>query len=583
MRNLFYLIPFLFVLAISAGAQTVSRTPVSEPFTIDKGTSFSASPGGRITSTSNTTPPVALQITSDVLEALDVIRNNHVGGKNLDPRAVVKSSISSMLAELDPHSVYFDAAEFTELLGEHESEYSGTGSTISNFVKNGRIETYVLATQPGSAAAKADLHYGDRIIAVNGERVVGLTIDVVRDKIRGPRGTVVRLTVEKAVTGKTETVEMRRERVSQPSITNYSVLRDGVGYIALSNGFTHTTTNELNVAMSELYRRGMTSLILDLRSNSGGILDQAIEVAEKFLPAGRAIILQRGRYKSEERLWTSRNRKPEKVPLVVLVDEHTASASEVVAGALQDNDRALIVGQRTFGKGLVQNVVQLPMGSGLTITTARYFTPSGRSIQRHYEGSGRYDYFMNRSAEEKSGIATRTISNRPVHSDSGIAPDVVTETEAYNAGRAALIDPIFFFVRELISEKVRGKHATEVSSKDNIRQSIIFGTDPMPSDTVARFRDFVRKGPWHVSSALLDREVSFIQRQLRYQLTLAAFGPDSAELVLVASDNQISQAINALPQASILAKAAARIRIHGKDKKARRVAFPAGQGRNRRN
>ena len=229
---------------------------------------------------------------------------------------------------------------------------------------------------------------------------------------------MVRMTVERVASGRLETIEMKRDRVFQPTLPNYFIVRDGIAYIDLSEGFSHTTSAEFAAALKELHRRGMTSLILDLRNNSGGILDQAIKVAEEFLPAGSAIISQRGRSIIDNREWRSANRNPEKLPMVVLVNDQTASASEVVAGALQDNDRALILGQNTFGKGLVQNVVGLPMGSGLTLTTARYFTPSGRSIQRTYTGTGMYDYFNHRT----SGGTPTPGPHRPATTRRAMAP-----------------------------------------------------------------------------------------------------------------------------------------------------------------
>src|SRR5215203_441307 len=412
--------------SVSVRGQAISQAPGSDPFQIDRGSSFSAStkPGARVTGSAPATA-AAGKIVSDVEQALDIIRRNHVNGARLAAAELTKSSVTGMLAELDPHSSYFDAAEYSELLGEQDSEYSGTGSTISNFLKNGVLETYILSTHPESSAARANLQYGDRIVSVEGVPVGGLTSDVVRDKVRGPRGSFVRMTIERASTGRIETIDLKRDRVFQPTLPNYFIVRDGVAYIDLTEGFSHTTSGEFAAALKELHRRGMTSLILDLRANSGGILDQAVKTAEEFLPAGSTIISQRGRSPIDNREWRSANRNPETIPLVVLVDGDTASASEVVAGALQDNDRALIVGRTTFGKGLVQNVLDLPMGSGLTLTTARYYTPSGRSIQRTYSGTGMYDYFNHRSAGTETGPKpeAHTVTNRVVFGGNGITPD----------------------------------------------------------------------------------------------------------------------------------------------------------------
>jgi carboxyl-terminal processing protease len=567
-------------------AQTASKIPSADPFRIDQGSSFSASTtpraGSAIESPAST--PAAGRIISDVREALDLIRRNHITGSKLDDSELVKASVSGMLAELDPHSNYFDAAEFSELLGEQDSEYSGTGSTISNYVRDGVMETYVISTHPDSSAAKANLQYGDRIVSVDGVSVRGLASDIVRDKVRGPRGTLVLVTVERAATGKIETIALKRERVFQPTLPNYFLVRDGIGYIDLSEGFSHTTYAEFAAAMKELHRRGLSSLILDLRGNTGGILDQAVKIAGEFLPAGSTIISQRGRAAIDNREWRSSNRNPEDLPLVVLVNEETASASEVVAGALQDNDRALIVGQNTFGKGLVQNVVGLPMGSGLTLTTARYYTPSGRSIQRSYDGTGMYDYFNHRSAYGGVRLSSEahTVTNRVVFGGNGITPDEPFAGEKFDKGKAALLDPIFFFVRDLVNAHT-SEIKSSISARDQVRQSIIFGGQPAGQELLDKFLAFAGRPGSGISLESVRENAGFISQRLNYELALATFGPGSAKHSLIISDPEIAKAIDSLPKAAKLAESARLARISTDAKKTRRVAFPTGQGRNRRN
>jgi carboxyl-terminal processing protease len=567
-------------------AQTASKMPAADPFRIDQGSSFSASTSPRPNSVTEAAPstPAAGRIITDISQALDLIRQNHVNGARLDDADLMKASLGAMLGELDPHSSYFDAAEFSEMLGEQDSEYSGTGSTISNFVRNGAMETYIISTHPDSSAAKANLQYGDRIVAVDGVAVSGLASEIVRDKVRGPRGSIVRMTIERAATGKIETIALKRERVFQPTLPNFFIVRDGVGYIDLSEGFSHTTSAEFATAIKELHRRGMTSLILDLRGNGGGILDQAVKIAGEFLPAGSTIISQRGRSPIDNREWRSSNRNPESMPLVVLVDDQTASASEVVAGALQDNDRALIAGQTTFGKGLVQNVVGLPMGSGMTLTTARYYTPSGRSIQRRYDGTGMYDYFNHRAAAGSTSTRSEahTVTNRVVYGGNGITPDVVIESANFDAQKIALLDPIFFFVRELVNSRPASV-TNSISARDQVRQSIIFGSQPAGQELLNKFLEYANRPGSNVSVKTVRENAAFIAERLNYELALATFGPGSAKHSQITSDVEISKAIEALPKAARLAETARQARISTEDKKTRRVAFPTGQGRNRRN
>jgi carboxyl-terminal processing protease len=390
--------------------------------------------------------------------------------------------------------------------------------------------------------------------------------------VRGPRGTNVRIVVERAATGMNETIDLRRDRVVQPTIPDFDMLRDGVGYIDLSEGFSLTTAAELDRVLEELKGRGMRSLVLDLRGNTGGVLDQAIRVAERFLPAGSTIISQRGRASEDNATWTSVNPSPLNIPLVVLVNERTASASEVVAGALQDNDRALIIGRNTYGKSLVQKVLELPSGAGLTLTTARYYTPSGRSIQRSYVSGNLYDYFNHHDAG-RDAAEKRTVTNRPVFGGQGITPDEVIDGERFNPKRAALVDPIFFFVRNIIRESMR----TAARPSLDLSPSEIDGTY-MP-----RFRSYAAGKLWSIRAETLDSESTYIAQQLRYHLSLAAVGPKEAVRVRNEFDKEIATAIDALPRANALAESARRIMNPAQKKKPAGSHFPAGQGRNRRN
>ncbi len=571
---------------LTVSAQNASKMPASDPFRIEEGSSFSASTspkaGGAI-DTSRPSTSAAGRIVSDVRQALEIIRSNHVTGSMLNDARLMKTSVDTMLAELDPHSSYFDADEFAELLGEQDSEYSGTGSTISNFVRNGAMETYILSTHPESPAANAKLQYGDRIVSVDGVSVSGLASEIVRDKVRGPRGTIVRMAIERAATGNVEIIDLKRERVFQPTLPNYFIIRNGIGYIDLTEGFSHTTSGEFSAALKELHRRGLSSLVLDLRGNSGGILDQATKVAGEFLPAGSRIISQRGRSLIDDREWRSSNRNPENMPLVVLVDEHTASASEVVAGALQDNDRALIVGENTFGKGLVQNVLGLPMGSGLTLTTARYYTPSGRSIQRSYDGTGAYDYFTHRSSEVTARPQeAHTLTNRTVFGGNGIMPDEPFESAKFDSHKVALLDPIFFFVRDVVNDRFAVTDSS-ISSRNVVRQSIIFGGQPVGQELLQNFLEYAKRHNSNISSTAIRENSAFIAERLNYELALATFGPGSAKHSQILSDAVVAKAIEALPKAATLAESARQARISTENKKTRRVAFPTGQGRNRRN
>src|SRR5207248_297569 len=343
--------------------------------------------------------------------------------------------------------------------------------SIQNYTIGDSVETYVAATFDNAPASRAGLRFGDRIDEVDGVSLDGKSSAEVREKIRGPRGSHVKLTITHASTGKTDQVEIVRAAVPQPSVPDAYMIPPGIGYIDMTRGFNYDTWDGLQEALDFLHKRNMTSLVLDLRNNPGGFLEQAIRVADTFLPAGQIILTQKGRNGLNDREYKSRNTQPDRTPLVILVNDYTASASEIVAGAMQDHDRALIVGQTSFGKGLVQSIINLPEGAGLTLTSAKYFTPSGRLIQRDYSNGGWYDYISrggtlrenNAGPDKPAGPASHTDTGRPVYGGGGITPDEVvkegtftTPPRYYNAVELRLRHPIFFFARELVAGRIAG-------------------------------------------------------------------------------------------------------------------------------
>lgn len=555
----------LFVSSVHAQTKqkSISQLPDVEPFSISRGKSFAASPAAAKKFSGGVEKQTgAAQMAEDFADALEIIGNNHVGGKKIDYNDLTKQSIAGMLRSLDPHSNYFDQAGYEELLSDQQSEYFGIGATIVNYEKNRETETYVISTFPDSTADRAGLRFGDKILTVNNERVSGFDSAVVRDKVRGKSGSTVRLTIERSDTKRIETVEIKRSRVPQPSVPDAYLLRAGVGYIDLTEGFNYTTADELKAALNELHAQGMKSLILDLRGNPGGILDQAVKVAEKFLPAGSQIVTQRGRFRIDNRTWNSADKNAETMPLVVLVNEQSASASEIVAGALQDYDRAMIVGEKTFGKGLVQSVINLPYGSGLTLTTARYFTPSGRSIQRDYEHAGHYEYFNHKavlSEHEKNKTAAQTATGRKVYGSDGIMPDETVKFAELTAAQISLLDPLFFFAAEIAGGRVKNYENYKITTRVNRYGQRIRPADyPVSGELLTSFKSFVAENAdWKRLLPKIETESAFIKTRLRYNLVMAAFGNVSANQVLAEQDAQVAKAIEFLPRAGQLALNAA--------------------------
>lgn len=510
-------------------------------------------------------------IQSELKEALSVIQNNYGGTKTLNYNEVFKSSIDSMLHALDPHSNYFDAKEFEQFRTDQSSRYFGIGATIGDLsdAEGNVVATYIKATFDGAPANRAGLRYGDKIIDVNGTSMLGKPFSEVRGFLRGPQGTTAKITVERLATGKRETVEIVRDAVPQPSISEVYMIRPGVGYLRMNGGFNQTTAGEFAQGMRELRAAGMQQVVLDLRDNGGGLVGQAWRVASAFLPSGQTVFSQRGRIEGVDATYGSENRTPDRSPVVVLVNRNTASASEILAGALQDHDRALIVGENTFGKGLVQNPFLLDQGSMLLLTIAKYATPSGRLIQRDYSNGDLYNYYTDGGSlrnddtdpARPKGIESKTDTGRSVFSGGGIDPDVAIKPKTISIERSRqqqkLASPIFAFALELVNGKVLGLESYKVTAPIKFEYDIRATDFPITDTVFATFKKFAAD-KYKVSATQLDREREFVDRTLRSELVTAAYGSQTSFQVFNEYDDQLLKAIELLPQAKQLALQAER-------------------------
>jgi len=306
-------------------------------------------------------------------EVLHKIERNYV--EDTDPQDVLYGAIKGMVRTLDPHSFFMSPEEYKELMVETKGKFSGVGIEIT--IRNHVIT--VVSPIEGTPAFKAGIKAGDQIIMIGGKSSKELSIMDAVKLIRGPKGSKIKLTIRRKEIEKPIDFTITRDVIPIKSVRSFSLPFD-IGYIRISN-FQSNTSKELSKALEDMEnKKGVKGLILDLRNNPGGLLSQAVKVADKFLDSG-LIVSIKGRDKKEEESVAHKNGKPRKYPMIALVNEGSASASEIVAGALQDNKRALILGSTTFGKGSVQTLFPLSDGSGLRLTTAIYYTPSGRSIQ----------------------------------------------------------------------------------------------------------------------------------------------------------------------------------------------------------
>src|SRR5688500_13538920 len=337
----------------------------------------------------------AEEIEKDYNEAVSTISSSYAG--DIDYERATQAAVQGMLSTLDPHSMYFPYNEFRKLKEDQDSRFYGIGVTIVQH----RDGVYIQSAVENTPAARLGLRYGDRILEVDGKDARNWSSEQVSKQVRGGRGEPVTIKVDRAGYEAPLYFTIVRESVPLPSIRDSYMIRPGTGYVGLTRGFQHTSDDELREALKKLKDQGMRQLVLDLRGNPGGLLDQAIDVSSECLPRGQVVVSVRGRSEySEPIIYKSSGAEPEDVPVVVLINRGTASASEIVAGAIQDHGRGLIVGETSFGKGLVQRVFQLPFNTGLTLTTARYYTPYGRSLQRDYSSGSIYDYYTRHDATE---------------------------------------------------------------------------------------------------------------------------------------------------------------------------------------
>ncbi len=535
------------------------------------GTTATASKRSEAARAASVAAPTQGSIKDDVAEALAVINEHHADGANLKYDDAFKSAISGALHSLDPHSSYFDREDFEKFMTEQRSEYFGIGATLGELHEGDAVNTYIRATFENAPAYRAGLRYGDHIVAVDGADMRGKSYSQVREKLLGQRGTKVKVTFEhSATTGQSETVEITRAAVSLPSIPDYYMLKPGVGYIAMSGGFNTTTADEFSAALEDLHGRGMNTLVLDLRGNGGGLLVQAVRIADTFLHRGQTILTQKGRIRGSAQEYVADNEEPDRTPLVVLVNRGTASASEILTGALQDHDRALVVGETSFGKGLVQLPFQLEYGSAMLLTIAKYYTPSGRLIQRDYSNGALYDYYtqggtarLDASAPptvKPVGPEKRTDTGRVVYGGGGITPDEVVKPNLVSPAQQRLIDPVFDFAVQLTAGRVAGFESYKLAAPINYKRDLQVSDITVSDALFKRFKDFVLAKPvYKISAAHLERERAFIERQLRFELATASDGSVTALRVFNDDDPQVARAIIALPRARELAQTAMRV------------------------
>jgi carboxyl-terminal processing protease len=468
----------------------------------------------------------------------------------VSPEKFVYASIHGLLARLDPHTAFLEPDDYAAMREKQQGSFFGLGIQIQK--RMGRIT--VIAPMEGTPAYKMGVRAGDIIAAIEDEEIKedASTDEVVR-KLRGPKGTQVTITIRRP--GIDEPIKMTITRAEIPtlSVPYAFLLGPETGYILLRD-FTHTSSHELTAAIEKLEKQGMKRLMLDLRGNPGGVLDQAVDVADVFLPKGSKVVYTRGRTPSSAQdFYAPGDGVHYGKPLVVLVNRGSASASEIVAGAIQDHDRGLVVGQRSWGKGLVQSVYTLPYGAGLALTTARYYTPSGRWIQRDYSDLLAYVNPSDPDApgSEKNGEETRksgqpfyTDAGRVVYAAGGITPDVLVKN---NWGDSKLLTQLlarnlfFNFAVEWLAK--HPETSTDFTVTPALREDFFRFVESSKYSTV---EDLKRQ--WNE-----DPSRNLVDLAIRIEIANAKFGLEAGRRVQVSGDMQVQKALTLFDEAARIA------------------------------
>lgn len=358
----------------------------------------------------------------------------------IDAEKAINDGVNAMLARLDPYTEYIPEKEKDDFFLSTTGEYAGIGSLIMERDK----AVYISEPYEGMPAQLAGLRPGDKIVMIDNDSVTGWKSAAVSERLKGPANTKLKVTVERPGVEGTLSFELTRKKIQIPAVPYYGVVCDSVGYIYLSS-FTDSASDEVKRALQELKRQGITSLVLDLRGNGGGILEEAVQLVNLFVPKGEEVLSTRGRNKKMDKIYkTTQEPVDEHIPLAVLIDGGTASSSEIVAGSLQDLDRAVIIGSRSFGKGLVQSTRPLPYNGMLKVTIARYYIPSGRLIQAidysHRNPDGSVARIPDSLTHE-----FKTAHGRIVRDGGGIKPDIETTVERRGNISYYLMKDFYFF------------------------------------------------------------------------------------------------------------------------------------------
>jgi len=449
--------------------------------------------------------------------------------------AIYDGAIPGMLRVLDPHSNFYDPKAYAKMREEQHGRYYGVGITIQQPFSGGKV--YVVFPMEGAPAFKAGIHPGDVIASVDGKSTDGMTSDLVAKALKGPKGTHVQVTMLREGQPKPLAFDLVRDEIPNPSVDLQYEIRPGVGYIHLKQ-FQETTAQEVIEAVDGF--SNLKGLVLDLRGNPGGLLSQAVEVCDHLLAKGQNIVSQKGRAYPDVVYTATHGNSGHTFPIVVLVNRNTASAAEIVSGALQDHDRALIVGETTFGKGLVQTVYNLSEDTGLALTTYHYYTPSGRLIQRNYAGVSLYDYYYNHAGALPSNSTNQEVkltdAGRTVYGGGGITPDEKIEAPKSNHFEDTLMykDVFFHFAPIYMANRT-------VDKNFEVNDAVL-----------GEFKQYLTAQSIPYTDADLNGVMDWLKASIKDKIVTIQFGQLQGLRTRAEWDPEIQKALTFLPEAQAL-------------------------------
>jgi carboxyl-terminal processing protease len=454
--------------------------------------------------------------------------------------AIYDGAIPGMLRVLDPHSNFYDPKSYAKLREDQRGRYYGVGMTIQpqHDLQTGKDHVYVVYPAEGTPAYRAGIHPGDYFVTIDGKNTDGMGVDQVAKALKGPKGTHVLVTVMRPGKPEPLSFDLMRDEIPHPSVTLKYEIRPGIGYIQLSQ-FMETTGQEVREAIDGF--GPLKGLILDLRGNPGGLLSQAVDVSDHLLTKGQAIVSQRGRAYPDQNYVATHGNSGKVFPIIVLVNRSTASAAEIVSGALQDHDRALIVGETTFGKGLVQTVYDLDDHTmGLALTTYHYYTPSGRLIQRNYSGVSLYDYYYNHAGAQPADNTNREVkltdAGRTVYGGGGITPDEkIVAPEANHFQQDLLYHNVFF------------RFAPLYMSNHTVDKN--FQVDDA---VLAEFKKYLQTQNITFTDSDIKGVEDWLKVTLKSNLFTIQFGQQQGQRLLADWDPVLQKALGYLPEAQTL-------------------------------